>query len=89
MPDTDLEIVLDSGWLCEVHQGCTCGMGGAGYLHEPGCGLVPIVEVQALFTEHEAFRVVIERVQALADDAEDQRNWITVAKLRAALGDPS
>lgn len=39
-------MVIEAGWICEVHRECTCGDGGA-YGHEPGCGLVPIATVES------------------------------------------
>lgn len=51
------EITLDSGWLCEVHQSCTCGTGGEHGQHEPGCGLVPICKADDLLHSHERLRV--------------------------------
>ena len=43
------EPVIDSGWLCEVHLHHTCGAGpGRGYGCEPGCGLVPLVNLAEL-----------------------------------------
>lgn len=41
----DPELTLDSGWICEMHKGCTCGTGGEHGQHESGCGLVPIVRM--------------------------------------------
>ncbi len=37
--------VIDSGWLCEVHTHHTCGSTNP---HEPGCGLVPLVNLTEL-----------------------------------------
>jgi len=61
-PVAEAEITLDGGWLCEVHQGCTCAGWGECGQHEPGCGLIPIVKVTDLLAES----ATIERVRVLA-----------------------
>lgn len=38
---------IDSGWLVEVHNHCTIGC-ERGYPHQPGCGLVPLVQLSNL-----------------------------------------
>lgn len=40
---------IDGHWLVEEHQHHTCGAGpGSGAGHEPGCGLVPVVDLRGL-----------------------------------------
>lgn len=38
---------IDGHWLVEHHTHCTCGAGGPEG-HEPGCGLVPLVDLRGL-----------------------------------------
>lgn len=38
---------IDGHWLVEEHDGHTCGAGGE-HGHEPGCGLVPLVDLRGL-----------------------------------------
>ena len=56
--------VIDSGWLCEVHTHHTCG---STQPHEPGCGLVPLVNLTELEGWPEPFPVPVlltERIGA-------------------------
>jgi len=52
---------IDSGWLCEVHTHHTCGSTDP---HEPGCGLVPLVNLAEL----KGWPATTEPVLLTADD---------------------
>ena len=41
------KIAIENGWLVEVVDEHTCGTGEDGYYgqHEPGCGMVPIIDL--------------------------------------------
>lgn len=43
-------LAIANGWLVEEAGTHTCGAGGAesGYLHEPGCGWIPLVNLVEL-----------------------------------------
>lgn len=49
------KLTIESGWLVEVHDEHTCAGGTpeSNGMHEPGCGLVPLINLAALFTKKE------------------------------------
>ena len=70
---------IDSGWLCEVHTHHTCGSTDP---HEPGCGLVPLVNLAELEGWPEP---VPAPVLLTADDP----RWRDGAKIRGEFADES
>jgi hypothetical protein len=60
---------IDSGWLVEEVDHCTCGAGNE-YGHEPGCGLDPLMPVSELAAE----LAELARVLPVVDAA---RAWTT------------
>lgn len=55
---------IHNGWLVERHHHCTCGDGQQGR-HEPGCNLIPIVNLSEMEGYAAEEKAEIERLKAL------------------------
>lgn len=63
--ERDLAIV--NGWLVQRVDICTCGTGGTGYGHEPGCGFEPLITIDNIERLTQQLKDVADYLDQISD----------------------
>lgn len=89
-PKPEPEYAIDHGWLVEVTTECTGGACGAGYGHEPSCGMSPIGEVEDLLRDAASAALAQDRANRLGEEiAEIKGSLSQVAVYEGLEGSPT